>query len=279
VLCNREIKFKAFLDFAMKLGAEKIATGHFVNLGYENGTYQLLRGIDGNKDQSYFLYMLGQAQLSRAVFPVGYMTKHQVRQLAREAGLLVSEKKDSTGICFIGERDFKAFLQTFLPSQPGEMRNPKGEAVGLHDGLMYYTLGQRRGLGIGGRGDGRSWFVIGKDLKNNVLLVAQGEDHPMLYATKTVAVQPTWIAGFSPITHEGEALLCTAKFRYRQPDQQVSVTKQGDTLLVQAKVPQRAITPGQSVVFYQGEKCLGGAIVDEILDSGIHVETFKAEAE
>ena len=267
VLCNREIKFKAFLDFAMKLGAQKIATGHFVNCKDTNDGYQLLRGADGNKDQSYFLYMLGQHQLSKAMFPVGGMTKQQVRQLAREAGLPVSDKKDSTGICFIGERDFKAFLQTYLPAMPGDMRTESGEVVGRHDGLMYYTLGQRRGLGIGGRGDGRSWFVIGKDLARNVLLVAQGEDHPMLYATRAVAVQPTWVNGYPPASN-GDAFTCTAKFRYRQPDQAVRAIIEEDKLLVQALEPQRAITPGQSVVLYQGEVCLGGAIVDKVLDSG-----------
>lgn len=278
VLCNREIKFKAFLDFAMKLGAEKIATGHFVNLGYENSIFQLLRGADGNKDQSYFLYMLSQQQLSKAMFPVGRMTKQQVRQAAREAGLSVSEKKDSTGICFIGERDFKAFLQTFLPAKPGDMRTLDGETVGHHEGLMYYTLGQRRGLNIGGRGDGRSWFVIGKDLPGNVLLVAQGEDHPMLYATKAMAIQPSWISGEPPVK-EGEPLVCTAKFRYRQPDQDVTVLLKEEKLLVTAHQPQRAITPGQSVVLYQGNKCLGGAVIDTVEDSGHAVQTFRHVAE
>ena len=278
VLCNREIKFKAFLDFAMKLGAEKIATGHFANLGTENGEFQLLRGLDTNKDQSYFLYMLGQHQLSKAMFPVGKLTKGQVRQIAREAGLPVSEKKDSTGICFIGERDFRAFLQTYLPARPGEMRTMGGETVGRHEGLMYYTLGQRRGLGIGGRGDGRSWFVIGKDLQNNALLVAQGEDHPMLYATRATAIQLTWIAGYPPVS-EGVPLLCAAKFRYRQPDQQVSVLIEEDKLLVTAQAPQRAITPGQSVVFYQNEVCLGGAVIKDVLDSGYSAETIRQKTE
>lgn len=267
VLCNREIKFKAFLDFAMKLGAEKIATGHFVNLGHEHDMLQLLRGADGNKDQSYFLYMLGQAQLSKAMFPVGMLTKKEVRQLAREAGLPVSEKKDSTGICFIGERDFRAFLQTYLPAMPGEMRTLSGEVVGQHEGLMYYTLGQRRGLGIGGRGDGRSWFVIGKDLPKNVLLVAQGEDHPMLYSSKAVGIEPTWIAGTAPMA-EGEPLCLTAKYRYRQPDQEVTVVSEEGKLLITSHIPQRAVTPGQSIVLYQGDVCLGGAVIATVLDSG-----------
>lgn len=268
VLCNKEIKFKAFLDFALQLGADKIATGHFVNSRNTDGGCQLLRGVDSNKDQSYFLYMLGQCQLTKAVFPVGGLTKQQVRQIAKDANLPVFGKKDSTGICFIGERDFKAFLQTFLPAKPGAMCTLSGEIVGQHDGLMYYTLGQRRGLGIGGRGDGRSWFVIGKDLMQNILLVAQGEDHPMLYATKAVAVQPTWISGFAPAA-EGIPFKCTAKFRYRQPDQDVTAIANDGALMIIAHEPQRAITPGQSVVLYQGENCLGGAIIDKVLDSGI----------
>lgn len=257
VLCNREIKFKAFLDYAMALGADKIATGHFARLGYENGVYQLKKGLDGNKDQSYFLYMLGQPQLSRAMFPVGEMTKQDVRALAKKAGLPVSEKKDSTGVCFIGERNFKKFLQQYLPARPGDMVSPDGQTVGRHDGLMYYTLGQRRGLGIGGCGDGRSWFVIGKDLPNNRLLVAQGEDHPMLYTQDAVALSPTWISGQAP----SASFDCTARFRYRQPDQAVHVEVDHDTLRIHALEPQRAVTPGQSVVLYDGDVCLGGGIL------------------
>ena len=185
VLCNREIKFKAFLDFAMQLGASRMATGHFVQT---NEAGELLRGADPNKDQSYFLYMLHSGQLKKAMFPVGHMTKAEVRAIAEQHGLINSKKKDSTGVCFIGERRFKTFLQEFLPAQPGDMVAPDGQVVGRHDGLMYYTLGQRRGLGIGGMGDGRSWFVIGKDLERNRLLVAQGEDHPMLYSTRDVGV-------------------------------------------------------------------------------------------
>ena len=182
VLCNREIKFKAFLDYAMKLGAEKMATGHFVRSEVRDGHPVLLKGDDPNKDQSYFLYMLKEAQLAKSLFPVGGMTKAQVREIARQNGLPVASKKDSTGVCFIGERNFRQFLQGFLPMQPGDMRTEDGETVGEHIGLAYYTLGQRRGLGIGGRGDGRSWFVIGKDLEHNVLLVSQGEDSPRLYS-------------------------------------------------------------------------------------------------
>ena len=263
VLCNREIKFRAFLDFAMKLGASRMATGHFVRTDAEG---RLLKGSDLNKDQSYFLYMVHAEQLRKSVFPVGGMTKAQVRQIAAAHQLPVSAKKDSTGVCFIGERNFKKFLSEYLPAQPGDMVAPDGEVVGRHDGLMYYTLGQRRGLGIGGRGDGRSWFVIGKDLENNRLLVAQGEDHPMLYSTRCRAEDVTWIGG-APL-REGETLRCSAKFRYRQPDQPAEVTLQDGNLMIHALTPQRAVTPGQSAVLYDGEVCLGGSIVTEILDAG-----------
>ena len=263
VLCNREIKFRAFLDFAMQLGASRMATGHFVQTN-EQG--DLLRGADSQKDQSYFLYMLHREQLKKAVFPVGGMTKAEVRRIAAERGLPVSQKKDSTGVCFIGERKFKQFLQTYLPAQPGDMVSPEGQVVGRHDGLMYYTLGQRRGLGIGGCGDGRSWFVIGKDLENNRLLVAQGEDHPMLYSTRCIAGGVTWVGG-APL-REGETIRCTARFRYRQGDQPVEATLTGDKLLIHSLTPQRAVTPGQSAVLYDGERCLGGAVVEEILDAG-----------
>lgn len=263
VLCNREIKFRAFLDFAMKLGASRMATGHFVRT---NEAGELLKGVDPNKDQSYFLYMLKTWQLKKSIFPVGGMTKAEVRDYARRKGLPVSEKKDSTGVCFIGERNFKQFLQEFLPAQPGDMVAPNGEVVGRHDGLMYYTLGQRRGLGIGGCGDGRSWFVIGKDLEKNRLLVAQGEDHPMLYATRALGTEITWIG--EPPAAEGETVVCTAKFRYRQSDQPVEVSWQGDEMKIHALERQRAITPGQSCVLYQGEKCLGGCIETGVTDAG-----------
>jgi len=258
VLCNREIKFKAFLDFAMKAGAEKMATGHFVRTD-EAG--RLLRGADPNKDQSYFLYMVHAAQLQKAMFPVGGMTKAEVRKIAAEAGLPVSQKKDSTGVCFIGERNFKAFLKNFLPAQPGDMVTPQGEKVGRHDGLMYYTLGQRKGLGIGGRGDGRSFFVVDKDLKNNRLIVAQGEDHPLLYSRACAASQATFVGAPLP---ENTPCRLTAKFRYRQPDQPVTVTRTGDTLHFVYDTPQRAVTPGQSAVIYDGEECLGGGIIDTV---------------
>lgn len=258
VLCNREIKFKAFLDLAMKLEADKMATGHFVRTD-EKG--RLLRGVDTNKDQSYFLYMIHEAQLKKSVFPVGGMTKQEVRQIALEAGLPVSQKKDSTGVCFIGERNFKAFLKGFLPAQPGDMVTPEGEKVGRHDGLMYYTLGQRRGLGIGGRGDGRSFFVVDKDLKNNRLIVAQGEDHPLLYSRGCMASQATFVGEALP---ENTPCRLTAKFRYRQPDRPVTVTRSGDQLHFVFDAPERAVTPGQSAVLYDGEACLGGGIIDAV---------------
>ena len=256
VLCNREIKFKAFLDFAMQLGAEKIATGHFVRT---NDQGQLLKGIDPGKEQSYFLYMLHREQLKKAIFPVGGMTKAQVRDSARKNGLPVSEKKDSTGICFIGERRFKPFLAQYLPAQPGDMVTPEGEVVGRHDGPMFYTLGQRRGLGIGGHGDGRSYFVVDKDLKNNRLIVAQGEDHPLLYCRGTVIEQMTWIDAPARC---GQAY--GVKTRYRQPDQQAEIAEMnGECATVLFKAPQRAVTPGQSLVVYDGDICLGGGIIRE----------------
>ncbi len=256
VLCNREIKFKAFLDFAMQLGGEKMATGHFVRTDHEG---HLLRGLDPDKDQSYFLYMVKKEQLLKSVFPVGGMTKQQVRSIAREHGLPVSDKKDSTGVCFIGERNFKKFLSGFLPAQPGDMVTPEGEKVGRHDGLMYYTLGQRRGLGIGGCGDGRSFFVVDKDLKNNRLIVAQGEDHPLLYRKSARVEQVTFVCEELPADMP---VHLTCKVRYRQPDQGVTVTcfRDGSMEMVFDE-PQRAVTPGQSAVLYDGEKCLGGGIL------------------
>ena len=260
VLCNREIKFNAFLEFGLKLGAEKIATGHFANVSWATGRYQLLRSADENKDQTYFLYMLGQEALSKALFPVGNLTKAQIRELAREAQLPVSRKKDSTGVCFIGERNFKQFLRQYLPAQPGDMVKPNGEVIGQHDGLMYYTLGQRRGLGIGGSGDGRRWFVVGKELDQNRLIVEQGEDSPLLYTREGIADDLYWTIGRPPM-EEGEELLCKARFRHRQPLQDVRVKIRGDVMLLDYLQPQRAITPGQAAVLYQGEVCLGGGTI------------------
>ncbi len=262
VLCNREIKFKAFLEFAMRLGAQKMATGHFVRSQVRQGHPVLLKGADVNKDQSYFLYMLKEAQLARALFPVGGMTKAQVRDVAQQAGLPVSQKKDSTGVCFIGERNFRQFLRQYLPVQAGEMQTADGRKVGEHMGLAYYTLGQRKGLGIGGGGDGSPWFVTEKDLARNVLVVAQGEDHPALFSRYVRASQPTWIAGAAPVS-DGTPFRCTCKFRYRQADQPMWAALRGDSLLLKADELQRAVTPGQSAVLYDGQVCLGGAIAEE----------------
>ena len=259
VLCNREIKFRAFLDYALRLGGERLATGHFVRT---DGDGRLLKGIDGAKDQSYFLYMLKSDQLKKSVFPVGGLTKAQVRRIAADRGLRVSGKKDSTGVCFIGERNFKNFLMTYIPALPGDMVTDKGELVGRHDGLMFYTLGQRRGLGIGGRGDGRSFFVVDKDLKNNRLIVAQGEDHPLLFSRGCLCTDATVVLDELP---ENVPCSLCCRFRYRQADQRVTVRREGDRLEIVADEKQRALTPGQSAVLYDGDVCLGGGIIDTVL--------------
>jgi len=264
VMCNKEIKFKAFLDYALELGADYIATGHYARVEHGERA-RLLRGVDANKDQSYFLYALGQAPLARSLFPVGELEKPRVREIAAQAGFVTSTKKDSTGICFIGERKFRDFLARYLPAQPGPIVTADGETLGEHQGLMYYTLGQRQGLGIGGVRDAGEapWFVVGKDLAQNRLVVGQGHDHPLLYHPALLARQVHWIAGEAPAF----PLSCTAKIRYRQPDQACAVTQGGtDTLAVRFAEPQRAITPGQSIVFYDGAVCLGGAIIEEPID-------------
>lgn len=261
VLCNREIKFGVFLNLAEQLGAQKLATGHFARLDCAAGEYRLLRARDENKDQSYFLYMLGQRALSMAMFPVGELTKVEIRQIARDAGLPVSEKKDSTGVCFIGERNFRKFLSGYLPAQPGDMVTPGGEVVGRHMGLMYYTIGQRRGLGIGGRGDGGRWFVVGKDLKRNRLVVEQGADAPELFSVRARGSEASWIAGRAPV-EDGVSLRCRVRLRHRQPLQGCVLTLRGANAEIAFDHPQRAVTPGQSAVFYDGDVCLGGAILD-----------------
>jgi tRNA-specific 2-thiouridylase len=260
VLCNKEIKFKAFLDYAVEHGADKIATGHYAKIEFRDGYYRLLKAADQNKDQTYFLYTLGQAQLSKTLFPLGDIAKPEVRKIAAENNFVNAGKKDSTGICFIGERKFKEFLSQYLPAQPGEMRTPEGELIGKHDGLMYYTLGQRQGLGIGGRKDsnGEPWFVVGKDLEKNILLVAQGE-HPLLYSDELEASKLHWTIGQAP----SAPFYCTAKTRYRQPDQDCLITSiDDDRCRVTFDQPQRAVTPGQSVVFYKDDECLGGGIIE-----------------
>ncbi|QAU23591.1 tRNA 2-thiouridine(34) synthase MnmA [Dyella sp. M7H15-1] len=259
VLCNREIKFKTFLDEARALGADKIATGHYARVDCLDGRYRLLRAVDANKDQTYFLHALGQQQLATTLFPIGEIEKSRVREMARKAALPTYAKKDSTGICFIGERDFRQFLTQYIPARPGHMRTPDGDLIGEHQGVMYYTLGQRNGLGIGGRqnASGKPWYVVGKDVANNVLFVAQGGENQWLHSQRLVAESPAWVAGAPP----AQAFRCTAKTRYRQHDQHCVVSVHHDHVEVRFNDPQRAVTPGQSVVFYAGEECLGGAVI------------------
>jgi len=260
VLCNAEIKFKAFLDHAMSLGADWIATGHYARLAGDSPMRQLLKASDANKDQSYFLYRLQQRQIARALFPLGELPKPQVRELARQACIPVAEKKDSTGICFIGERPFREFLQRYMPIQPGDMVTPEGKVMGRHQGLMYHTLGQRKGLGIGGiKGaeDGVPWFAAGKDLGRNELIVVQGHDHPLLQSHRLHAADLSWI-GEPP--QAGRRY--TAKTRYRQQDAACEVQSRTEAeLLLCFDQAQWAVTPGQSVVLYDGDVCLGGGII------------------
>lgn len=262
IMCNKEIKFKAFLDYAIDLGADYIATGHYARKDFQDGHYRMLKGLDNNKDQTYFLYTLGQQQLLRSLFPVGELDKSNVRELAKTAGLTTAKKKDSTGICFIGERKFKAFLERFLPAQPGDIITPDGEKIGEHSGLMYYTLGQRQGLGIGGLANASDepWFVIGKNLDTNQLIAGQSHNHPLLFKPSLSAQSLHWVDRKTPAS----IFSCTAKIRYRQQDQACTVTMSDDNQHcdVVFEEPQRAITPGQSIVFYQGEICLGGGIID-----------------
>jgi len=261
ILCNREIKFKTFLEHAEQLGADMIATGHYVRSDYADGKHRLLRGLDHNKDQSYFLYAVGHQQLAKTLFPVGELEKPKVRELAEEAGFDVFDKKDSTGICFIGERNFTAFLSEYLPAQPGEIRTTGEQVIGQHQGLMFHTLGQRQGLGIGGvKGFPEApWYALHKDLDNNILYVGQGHEHPWLLSTRLEARQLAWVSGDAPAP--GSRL--TAKVRYRQQDQAVCVEKIDEqSMHLKFQQPQRAVTPGQSVVLYDGDVCLGGGIIE-----------------
>ncbi len=260
VLCNREIKFKHFLDAARELGAERIATGHYARVARVEGRHRLLRGVDRAKDQSYFLHQLGQAQLASTLFPLGELPKSDVRRMAADAGLPTAAKKDSTGICFIGERDFRGFLSRYLPARPGEMRTPDGRPVGEHPGVFYFTLGQREGLNIGGvRGfEQAPWYVVGKDVARNLLYVDQGHDSPCLRSSNLQSEAAHWIAGAPPASR----FTCTAQTRYRQPDQACEVTVlDNGGLAVRFGQSQRAVTPGQSLVLYDGDTCLGGAVI------------------
>lgn len=259
VLCNREIKFKVFLETALSLGADCIATGHYARVREGADGFELLRGVDAEKDQSYFLHGLGQYELSRTLFPLGGLRKHEVRDLARRHALPTQAKKDSTGICFIGERDFRSFLAQYLPARPGQIVDVEGRALGEHPGTMYFTLGQRGGLGLGGvrGGSGGAWYVVGKDVASNTLIVAQGDASRWLDANVVHASAATWIAGKAP-----SATACQAQIRYRQTAQPCTVEIAADTCHVHFNQPQRAPAPGQAIVFYDDENCLGGATIE-----------------
>lgn len=260
ILCNREIKFKAFLEYAQMLGAALIATGHYVRRGERDGRAVLLKGLDGNKDQSYFLHQVGESELAQTLFPVGELEKPAVRALAEEHGLVTHSKKDSTGICFIGERRFSDFLKQYLPAQPGKIETPDGDIIGDHQGLMYYTIGQRQGLGIGGLADypEEPWFVAGKDLERNVLIAVQGTNHSLLFADWLTCTEIFWISGDEPQM----PLRCKAKVRYRQSDQACVIHRTEEGYRVEFDTPQRAVTPGQSAVFYLDDVCLGGGVIE-----------------
>ncbi len=262
ILCNKEIKFKAFLEYAAEdLGADYIATGHYVRRRDINGTTQLLRGLDSNKDQSYFLYTLGHDQVAQSLFPVGELEKPEVRRIAEQLGLITAKKKDSTGICFIGERKFRDFLARYLPAKPGPIMTVDGQEIGQHDGLMYHTLGQRKGLKIGGTREGSDepWYVVDKDVENNILIVAQGHEHPRLMSAGLIAQQLDWVSR-EPLT---QPMRCVVKTRYRQEDIPCTVTPLGDDKIsVRFDNPVAAVTPGQSAVFYQDEVCLGGGVIE-----------------
>ena len=262
ILCNREIKFKAFLEYAEELGADKIATGHYVRRGERDAKTRLLKGLDGNKDQSYFLHQVGQAEIEKTLFPVGELEKPEVRKLAEEHDLITHNKKDSTGICFIGERRFSDFLKQYIPAQPGKIETPNGDVIGDHSGLMYYTIGQRQGLHIGGLKDYPEdpWFVAGKDLDRNVLIAVQGKQNDLLFTDWLTANELFWINGEEPELPYS----CKAKVRYRQDDQVCIIERHGERgYLIRFSEPQRAVTPGQSVVIYADDICLGGGVIEQ----------------
>ncbi len=266
VLCNREIKFGVFRDYAKRLGGTWLATGHYARSAVVDGVTVLSKAADADKDQSYFLHAVSAEALAETVFPLGELQKSEVRQIARDRGLTIHDKKDSTGICFIGERPFREFLSTYLPANPGPIRTPDGIEVGQHHGLMYYTLGQRQGLGIGGRKDASDepWYVVDKELVSNTLIVDQG-DSILLLSNSLLGIDASWI-GPAPVDLD-MGYRCSAKIRYRQADQGCTVTRNaaGD-LVVNFDAPQRAVAPGQFVVFYDGDRCLGGAVIDRILE-------------
>ncbi|MCF8331776.1 MAG: tRNA 2-thiouridine(34) synthase MnmA [Bacteroidales bacterium] len=272
IMCNNEIKFKAFLDFAMDVNADYMATGHFARVRHLDTGNVLEKGVDANKDQSYFLSGLTNEQLQKALFPLGEMTKNEVRKIAKELELVNADKKDSTGICFIGERDFNEFLSRYLPNKPGEIKDyDSGNVVGHHDGLMYYTIGQRKGLGIGGNGINQPWFVVNKEIKNDILWVAQGKDNPVRFAYGLITETQHWIS------HEPELpIKCNAKFRYRQPDRKVTVHKiNQNQLMVEFDKPEAGITPGQAVVFYDGNICLGNGIIKSEIKESEWIKEMK----
>jgi len=278
ILCNREIKFKVFLEYAEMLGAQYIATGHYVRRGDHNGQATLLKGLDNNKDQSYFLHAVLESAISRSLFPVGELDKSEVRQIAEDNGFVTSKKKDSTGICFIGERRFSDFLNQYLPAKPGRMVTPEGVDMGEHQGLMFYTLGQRQGLGIGGVKDAgdEPWFSLQKDLKNNCLIVGQGVEHPLLYTNNLMASDVHWI---NAAPADG-ILQCYVKTRYRQPDQLCNLTLDASgNCHVIFDQPQRAVTPGQSVVFYQDDLCLGGGVIESTWNSDSNFSSLAEHQE
>ena len=261
VLCNREIKFGPFLEYALKLGADYIATGHYCDIEHKNGVHYLLKAADQNKDQTYFLFQLNQSQLERVLFPLGKLQKPEVRRIANKYGFSTADKKDSTGICFIGERKFREFLKNFIPAKAGKIVDLEGNVVGEHEGVMYYTLGQRRGLNLGGISgtNGGRWFVVDKDVKKNLLIVSHGDETP-LYSVSLEASTINWI----PNVPTEKTFECYAKFRYRQPEQKVKVTILNNLVKVDFFEPQRAVTPGQFVVFYNNNMCLGGGIIEKV---------------
>jgi len=262
VLCNREIKFKAFLNYALDLGADYIATGHYADITFKDDQYHLTQAVDQNKDQTYFLYMLNQHALAHSLFPLAKIPKDEVRVLAEKAGFDNHKKKDSTGICFIGERRFRDFLSQYLPAKTGPIVDTEGKEISTHQGVMYYTMGQRQGLGIGGvQGQKEEpWFVVGKDIKTNTLKVAQGHQHPLLLAKQLIANQLHWTTNQAPSTH----FHCLARCRHRQPLQECQVEIKDDVATVNFTNPQRALTPGQSIVFYDDAICLGGGIITDV---------------